>query len=177
MPTNLFASFLKLRQPEPPEGRAMFPLGSGNGGGDGMNFAVGTEVFQFNTNQVPGGQRPSAILGMWVDARNLTAGKNLIITTPTQTFVFAGGNQGYVPITAPMPLNITITTNGGTGTVFMILYNYNPLFTGSVATAPPQGTVSSGGGGISGTGGGGGGGGAGFSEPGGRPGTVGGPTF
>lgn len=121
-----------------------------------MNFVVGTEVFQFNTNQIPGPQRPSGILGMWVDATNLTAGKNLIITTPTQVFVFGGGNQGYIPMTAGVPLTITVTTNGGTGTVFIILYNYNPLFTGSISTAPVAGGAggASGGSGTSGAGGG-----------------------
>ena len=153
---QLYSGFLKLRQPEPPEGRAAFSLGAGNGGGDGMDFAVGTETFQFNTNQIPGPQRPSGILGMWVDATNLTAGKNLIITTPTQTFVFGGGNQGYIPITAGVPFTMKITSNGGTGTVFIILYNYNPLFTGSVSTAPAAGS-SSGGSTGSGTSGGGGG--------------------
>lgn len=144
-----------MRQPEPPEGRAAFPLGSGNGGGDGLDFAVGTEVFQFNTNQIPGPQRPSGIQGMWVDASSLTVGKNLTITTPTQTFVFAGGNQGYIPITVGVPLTLKITSNGGTGTVFIILYNYNPLFTGSVSTAPV--TPAGGGTGGSGTSGSGGG--------------------
>lgn len=159
MPTNLFASFFALRQPEPPEGRAAFVLGQSSGGGDGLNFAVGTEVFQFSTNQIRSPQRPSGILGMWVDATNLTTGKNLIIQVGAQTFIFAGGggttpSQGYVPITTAMPATFKITSGGGTGQITLILYNYNPLFTGSVATAS-QSSVG-GGGGASGSGGGGG---------------------
>lgn len=136
----------------------MFPLGQGSGGGDGLTFVTGAEVFQFNSNQIPGPQRPTGILGMWVDATNLTAGKNLIIKTPTQTFIFAGGNQGYIPITASVPFTMSVSTNAGTGTVVVILYNFNPLFTGSVAVAPPvaggTGTVGTAGSGSSGVGGG-----------------------
>lgn len=162
MNTNLFANGTKLRQAEPPEGRAMYVLGQGSGGGDGLDFVTGAEIFVFNSNQVSGPQHPTGILGAWVDATSLTAGKNLIIKTPTQTFIFAGGNQGYIPITSPMPFTIQVSTNGGTGVVAIILYNYNPLFTGSVAVAP---TTT--GGGSAGSGSGGSGGGSGFGETGG----------
>lgn len=171
MAINLFASFTRLRQAEPPEGRAMYSLGAGPGGGDGLTFATGNEVFQFNSNQIPGPQRPSGILGMWVDATNLTAGKNLIIKTANQIFVFAGGAQGYIPITSPVPFNVSVSTNGGLGTVAVILYNYNPLFTGSVTTAPAVGGSSGG----SGSGSQGSGGGSGFGESGGSGGGR--PTF
>lgn len=169
--TNLNANTIKLRQAEPPEGRQMYPLGTGPGGGDGMNFAVGTEVFQWNPESIQSHVKPSAILGLWVDARNLTAGKNLIITTPYQVFVFAGGNQGYIPMTSQMPFQMTVTTNGGTGVVNMIAYNYNPLFTGAPGIAAPSGGSGSGGG----TGGGSGGSGGGFGETGGSGGGR--PTF
>jgi hypothetical protein len=161
--TNLFATLVGLRQPEPPEGRKMLVLGTGPGGGDGLNFAVGTEVFQFNSNQSPGAQKLSGILGAWVDASNLTAGKNLVLQTATQKFVIAGGSQAYVVFTSTMPFSLSISSGGGTGTVTVILYNYNPLFTGTVAGAPvgASGTGGSSGGGSGGTGyqGGGGGGG------------------
>lgn len=151
---NLFANAIKLRQPEPPEGRTMYPLGQASGGGDGLTFATGAEVFQFNSEQVQGPQRPSAIMGMWVDATALTAGKNLTIKTGSQVFVFAGGNQGYIPITAQKgPIVITVSTNAGMGTVFVILYNYNPLFTGAPGIAVPAGGSSGGSGGTGGYGG------------------------
>jgi len=169
-----FLGKLQLRQPEPPEGRQMYPMGQGQGGGDGLNFATGAEVFQFDSETVPGPQKPSAIMGAWIDASAMAAaaGKNLVITTPYQTFVFAAGNQGYIPITIPKgKAVIKINAQGApTGIVTVIFYNYNPLFTGSVATAPPQGTYTGGG-----TGGSGGGGGGGFGETGGSGGGR--PTF
>ena len=173
--TNAFTQAIKLRQAEPPEGRTMYPVGTGDGGGDGLNFATGNEVFQFSTNQVRGPQRPSAIMGAWVDASAMAAaaGKNIVITTPFQTFVFAAGNQGYIPVTVqPGPFTCTIKAQGGaTGLLNLIFYNYNPLFTGSVATAPAAGGGGSGGG----TSGGSGGSGGGFAETGGSGGGR--PTF
>jgi hypothetical protein len=152
MATNLFATKTGLRQPEPPksEGRAMYVLGSGPGGGDGMTFTTGSEVYEWTSNQLPGPKQPSGILGAWVDAAGIESGKNLIVQTPTQTFQFAGGTQGYVPITSSMPFSLKVSTSGsGTGTANVTLYNYNPLFTGSVATAP-GGSGSSGSPGSSG---------------------------
>jgi hypothetical protein len=159
--TNLNSTTVKLRQPEPPEGRRMYPMGTGPGGGDGMNFATGSETFSWSSQNVQDQVKPSAILGLWVDARNLTSGKNLIITTPFQTVIIAGGSQGYVILTAQAPVTVTFTTNGGTGIVFAIAYNYNPLFTGQISGAPVAGTPGGGGGGGSQ------GGGSGFSQSGG----------
>lgn len=151
----------------------MFPLGQGQGGGDGLDFVTGAEVFQFSSNQIPSMQKVSGILGMWVDATDLETGKNLVIQTPTQTFVFAGGNQGYVPITCQMPFSMKVsTTGGGTGQVYINLYNYNPLFTGSVATATPTPANSSGSGNYGNDGGSPGGG---QTPP--KGGQRGGPTF
>jgi hypothetical protein len=144
---NLFANAIKLRQAEPPEGRAMYPLGQSSGGGDGLDFVAGTEIFQFSSEQIPGPQRPSSILGMWVDATNLTAGKNLTIKTAWQTFVIAGGNQAYIPITVQKgPFSLTVSSGGGQGVVIVILYNYNPLFTGAPGIAGAGGGAGGSGG-------------------------------
>ena len=158
MAITVFATRQQLRQAEPPksEGRAQFVVGQGPGGGDGLTFATGSEVFQWSSNQTPGAQQPSGILGAWVDATGLSTGKTLQIKTPNQTFQFAAGAQGYIPITAQMPFTATISSpNGGTGTVTVIFYNYNPLFTGSVATAPAAGSETGSGGGSPGYSGGG----------------------
>lgn len=151
----------------------MYPVGTN--GGDGMVFATGAEQFQFSTEQIPGPQRPSAIMGAWVDASAMAAaaGKNIVITTPWQTIIFAAGNQGYIPITVQRgPFTCVISAQGAAiGTLKVIFYNYNPLFTGSVATAPASGGSGSGGGSSGGSSGSGGG----FAETGGSGGGR--PTF
>lgn len=131
----------------------MFPLGQGNGGGDGLDFVAGTEIFQFNSNQIQSVKKPSGIYGAWIDATALTSGKNLILKTPYQTVVVAGGSQQYVIFTSPMPFQLTVTTNGGTGVVNIVLYNFNPLFTAAGGAGAPIGGSGSGGGSYGGGGG------------------------
>lgn len=163
---NLFSSRQEIRGYG-----GQFVLGSQSGGGGGVTFALGTEVFQFNSNQTPGSQPPRRILSMWVDASGLTTGKNLVITTPFQTFTIAGGTPGgYIVLIAPVPFTITFSTNAGTGTIFLIAYEFNALFVGA-----PGARVAGAGGGTGGSGGTGGGGGGGFAETGGSGGGR--PTF
>jgi len=169
---NLYAVRTKLRQPEPPEGRAKYELGQGAGGGDGMNFATGAEIFNFSTNQIPEAQRPSGIMGAWIDATAMAAaaGKQVTVQIGTQVFVVLAGTQTYVVCAQTVPCNTKVTAQGGaTGQCQVTLYNYNPLFTGQGAVS----TAASGGGGAGGTGGGGAPGGYGGSGGGGGGGTGG----
>lgn len=167
MATNLNAGRIGLRQAEPPEGRDGFVLGPAFGGGDGLNFATGAEVFSFNSSSIQGPIKPSAIMSMWIDASALgTATPNtavLKIVTPTQTFIVQGGTQGYLICTSQVPFTLQISCSGAanTGTVKMILYNYNALNTGNFATgagvgaggtSSPSNPSGGGGGGISGSG-------------------------
>lgn len=160
---------IAIRQPEPKEGRKAFPI-SGSGGYVGTNpgqliaFLTGGESFQWNT-QALGQGAPSGIMSLWVDASNVASGKFLYlnINNGLQWIAVAGGTQGYFVITAQMPFNMVVTTNNGAAVqVGIIAYNYNVLFTGSVATAPISGS-----GGGSGSGGASGGGGVGGLESGG----------
>lgn len=162
--TNLFSSINRFRDTPRSAPKTQYVLGTGNGGGDGMTFATGNEIFQWNSESIPYGFRPRQIISLWVDATGLTTGKNLILKTPTQQFVFAGGTQGYAIATLNAPFTMTITTNGGTGTVNVTAYDYNTLYTGlntgtgtSSGTTQTTGGSSGGGGGYQGGGGGGGG--------------------
>ncbi len=151
--SQLFASYFRIRQPEPPEGRSAFPLSTA--GNQAITFVTGDEVFSFSSlNLQP---HPSGILSAWIDASKLTVGKNLYINTGLQTFTVAGGDAGgYVIITAQMPLAITVTADAGTaGAVGLILYNYNVFNTGTTVTAlassgTPGGTPGGASGGTSG---------------------------
>jgi hypothetical protein len=175
MATNLYAVRTKLRQPEPKEGRAKYELGQGAGGGDGMDFATGNETFTFNTTQIPEAQRPSGIMGAWIDATGMAVGAGTQVTVKigTQTFVVTAGTQAYVVAAQTVPCLTVVTAQGGAmGQLQVTLYNYNPLFTGQSNAAVPGGASSGGSGGSSGggtSGGGGGGGGGGGTGGGGRP--------
>ena len=155
----LRASFIPIRQAEPPEGRAGYPLFQSSGAA--LAFVTGDEVFEFSWNSFPSGmRRPSAILSAFIDAYALTAGKNLYITVGSQTpgqgfqrFVIPGGTDpGYIIITAPGGTPICISTDAGAaGQVAVILYNYNAFNTGTQAVVPggsgasgsPSGSTSS----------------------------------
>lgn len=133
MSITTFATAILLRQAEPPEGRAKYPMGQGSGGGDGFAFATGNEIYGFNTEQIQGPQKPSGIFGIWGDATGITAGKNIYVQIGTQKFVFQGGatGQGYIPVNAVVPANVKITADAGAvGTFYCELYNFNPLFSG-----------------------------------------------
>lgn len=161
----LFASITRFRDDPHSPPKTQYVLGTGQGGGDGMNFATGTENFQWNSEAIPFGYKPRRIISLWIDASNLTAGKNLIVQTPTQKVVVAGGNQTYATLTLNAPFTMSVTTNGGTGTVEITAYDYNVLYTGlpagsGASSGSGSGTGSSGGssgggfsGGSSGTGG------------------------
>jgi hypothetical protein len=134
-----------IRQPEPKEGRKAFPFNTP------IDFATGNEVFEWKSNAL-GNAEPSAIMGAWVDATALTSSQTLTIkiNNGLQTFQVQGGTQGYIIITAPNPFSVEISSGGATGLVTIVFYNYNPLFTGSVATSggnsPAQASGSGGGG-------------------------------
>jgi hypothetical protein len=170
--TQLYATSTRLRQPEPPEGRMKYELGQGAGGGDGMNFAVGTEVFTYTTLKLPQAQQPSSIMGAWIDTTAMAAGagKQVTVQIGTQTFVVTAGSQTYVVCAQTVPLNVTVTAQGGaTGQVQVTLYNYNPLFTGQGAVAAAAATGGARGGSQNAGGGAGGSGGGGGTAGGGRP--------
>jgi uncharacterized membrane protein YgcG len=163
----LFASITRFRDDPRAAPKTQYVLGTGNGGGDGMDFAAGTEVFQWSSEAVPYGLKPRRIISLWIDASALTAGKNLIIKTPTQQIVVAGGQQTYAIATLNAPFTMSISTNGGTGTVNVTAYDYNVLYTGLpgagqvASSGTTQSTGGSGGGGGGGYQGGGSGGGGG----------------
>jgi len=139
MSTQLYSSRIGLRQPEPPEGRFAFPLGSQAGGGGGFTFgAAGTDVFTFTSLSIGGQLKPSGILSMWIDATQISAGtgtaKNLKIQLQNQLIVVPLGSQGYIIVTSEMPFTLTATIDGtlqNPGTANVILYNYNVFYTGS----------------------------------------------
>jgi uncharacterized membrane protein YgcG len=143
-----------IRQPEPPEGRKAIPFNTP------IDFSTGNEVFEWKSNAL-GGAKPSAIMGAWVDATAFTSSQTLTIKVNNglQTFQIQGGTQGYIIITAPEPFQAEISSGGATGLVTVVFYNYNPLFTGSVATSsssPSQASGSGGGGAAPASSGGGG---------------------
>jgi hypothetical protein len=147
-----------LRQNEPPkgEGRKGYPL---QVNGPNVTFLTGAEVYEWKSNSLGVGS-PSAIMGAWVDATNVAQGKQLTLNfnNGLQVFDIPGGSQGYIVCTVQAPVDLIVTTNNGAGvTVTIILYNYNPLFTGSVSTnsAPPPVAGGTTGGGTGGSGGGG----------------------
>ncbi len=163
-PQVLTAAQVGIRQPEPPEGRKMYPLNPP------LDFVTGNETFVWKTLSL--GNAPcSGIMSAWVDASALPTTNNLIISVNngTQKFFVQGGTQGYIVITAQMPVQFDISVDGGTGLCTLIPYNYNALFTGGTTQQAPVAS-SSGGGASSGGGGAAGGGGAGgIRSGGGRP--------
>jgi uncharacterized membrane protein YgcG len=168
---GLYAVATKLRQPEPPEGRHKCELGQGAGGGDGMDFATGNEVFTFTTIKLPQAQQPSGIMGAWIDATAMPAGagKQITVQIGTQSFVVLAGTQTYVVCAQTVPANITVTSQGGaTGQAQVTLYNYNPLFTGQGGSANSTSGARSGGSSSGGSGSGGGSGGGGGTGGGGK---------
>jgi uncharacterized membrane protein YgcG len=134
-PTILQSSIVKLRQPEPPEGRWAIPLSL-------MDFATGNEVFTFSTATM-GKVQPSAILSMWVDATDIEANKFLVIQLQNQTFQIPGGTQGYLIITSQNNFQMTVSATG-TGVASIVLYNYNVYNTGTSVTVNPAGSGSGG---------------------------------
>lgn len=150
--TFLFASITRFRDVPHANPKTQYVLGTGFGGGDGMDFAIGTEVFEWNSDSVPSGVKPKRIITLWIDATNLTAGKNLIVKSKTQQVVIPGGQQDYVVFTVSAPFTITISTNGGTGVVNVTAYDFNAIYTG---TSSGSTAGASSGGGSGGTGGGG----------------------
>jgi hypothetical protein len=162
-PQVLTAAQVGIRQPEPPEGRKMYPLNPP------LDFVTGNETFQWKTLSL-GNQPCSGIMSAWVDASALPTTNNLIISVNngTQKFFVQGGTQGYIVITAQMPVTFDISVDGGTGLCQFIPYNYNALFTGGTTQAQPA-PVASGSGGGAGSGASGGGAGGVHSGPGSRP--------
>lgn len=134
-----------MRQPEPPEGRKMFPVVPNNTAGV-MNFDSDTE-YDFSTANM-GFKEPSAILSMWVDASGFASADNVIITMPQQTLVIAGGTQGYYIVTSQNPFTMKVTASANPvspGIVNIVLYNYNVLATGlgdNVPVGAPANTSS-----------------------------------
>lgn len=152
VPTSTQSIFVPIPQPEPREGRAAIPVTEANGAP--LNFATGSEVFQWTSNSMQAqGRRPSGILSAWLDATGLTAGKNLIVSNGTIQVEIAGGSQSYVLLPTPLPGTVTISTNGGTGVVTVVLFNFNVNALGSYVVAGSSGSGS----GVAPSGGGGGG--------------------
>jgi hypothetical protein len=142
-PVTLQAGVIGIRQPEPPEGRKAFPLSP-------LVFVTGAEQFQINTLAL-GNAKPSGIQSAWVDAQNLPTTDFLFINinNGAQIFKIQGGTQGYIVITAQMPMTLVFSVSGGAATITVIIYNYNALFTGGTTQAP---IASGSGGGSGGTG-------------------------
>lgn len=154
----LFASINRFRDTPGAPPKTQYVLGTGPGGGDGMDFATGSEIFSWSSESVPSSVKPRRIITLWIDASNLTAGKNLIIITGPQAIVVPAGTQTYAIATLNVPFTMRVSTNGGTGTVSITAYDYNVLYTG--ATYVPAGSSGAGagsGGGLSSGGSGGGG--------------------
>lgn len=140
-PVGLQSAVIGVRQPNPPEGRKGLPLNQVNG--NGITFATGGEVFQFDTKSL-GNAEVSGIYGAWVDASQLTINAappavnylKIIVSSAnglSQTFLVPTGSQGYLVIIAPKHVTVTITTQnigGVAGQAQVILYNFNPLFSG-----------------------------------------------
>lgn len=162
----LFASITRFRDAKGALPKTQYVLGTGSGGGDGMDFATGNEIFQWGSESVPSGVKPRRIITLWIDASNLTAGKNLIVSTPIQQIVVPGGTQTYAIATLNAPFTMKISTNGGTGLVNVTAYDYNVLYTG-ISTGQSNSTASTGAGSGSGGSGGGSGSGAGYQGGGG----------
>lgn len=165
-PTKVYAVRTQLPQAEPPEGRAKFVLGTGANGSDGFTFVTGNETFQLSLTQVPEAQQISGIRGAWIDATAMAAaaGKNVVLQIGDQIFNIAAGSQGYLvcAVQGQQP-TITLSAQGGaTGTCYVHIFNYNPLFTGSGAPSAPLASGSGGGQNNSPGGGGGGSGSGGF---------------
>jgi hypothetical protein len=136
----LQSAVVGVRQPNPPEGRKALPLNQQGGGG--ITFATGAEVFSFDTKSL-GNAEVSGIYGAWVDASQLTLGTSpninylkIVVSSSSgisQTFLTPTGSQGYIVIIAQKHVSVLITTQnvgGVAGSCQVILYNYNPLFTG-----------------------------------------------
>lgn len=138
--------------------KTQYALGQSNGGGDGATFATGNEIFVWNSEAVRGGIRSKRIISVWIDASALTNGKNLIVKSGNQQLVIAGGTPGgYFVFALNVPFTVTISTNGGTGTIYFIAYDYNALYTGVSGSSAGTPVQSSGGVSSGGTGGGSGG--------------------
>ena len=153
---KLLSAVIGVRQPNPPEGRKGLPLNQPNG--NGITFVTGNEVFEFDSKSL-GNAEVSGVYGAWVDASQLlplnavaqqSNNLKIVISSASglsQTFIVPFGTQGYIVVIAPKHVSITISafsTNAEgplNGQAFVILYNFNPLFSG-VETNGAAGTVS-----------------------------------
>lgn len=90
-----------------------------------MTFdGTGTETYNFTTAGLTYKQ-PSSIRTLYFDARNLTADAILAVTGGNgQQIRIPAGKQGYISFYCPVPLVIAVTSATGSGTVFLILYNF-----------------------------------------------------
>ncbi len=140
----LFAAINRFRDAQGAGVKTEYTLGQSSGGGDGMNFALGTEVFQWNSECVPSGVKPRHIVSLRVDTSQLTAGKSLTINAAGRNYVVAAGSTGYVIVALNAPFTMSITSGGGTGVVNVSAYDYNALFTGTHGSVGPAGQSASG---------------------------------
>lgn len=143
--TILFAAINRFRDVPRGVPKTQYILGTGNGGGDGMDFAVGTEVFQWSSENIPYGLKPKRIITLWVDCSAIAAG-TITIQTGTQKFVFTAASQGYVILTMNAPFTMKVSATGATGLVNITAYDFNANYTGTadVAPATASGTLGSG---------------------------------
>lgn len=134
----LFASVNSFRDVSRGYPKIEYALGTGPGGGDGMTFDTGAEIFTWNSDSVPNGVKPRRIVSLWIDCSAITAGA-INISIGRQNFVFTGaaggGPQGFVVCTANAPINIRVSSVGATGLVNITAYNYNANYTGTTAEA------------------------------------------
>lgn len=144
MPNVVIPAVNSIPQGEPREGRLSLELGEN--GKAGLNFASGTEVYQWNSGALSSGQRLTAILSAWIDntamplpAEDTDPPNFLIVQIGRQTFQIPAGVQTYILCAPYMPTTVTVSESASVGEaafgVQVILYNYNVSFTGANAGA------------------------------------------
>ena len=152
--TLLFAAIQKFRDAPGAGVKTEYVLGTAPGGGGGMDFAVGTETFQWNSQSIPSSVKPRHLVSLSVDTTGLSAAGVLTITINGKKYAVNAGVVGYTIITQQAPLTMTFSSAGATGTVNVSVYDYNALFTGTGGNTSAVGPAGQGGGGVSGGGGG-----------------------
>jgi hypothetical protein len=142
----LFAAINRFRDSHGSGVKTEWALGTGPGGGDGMDFATGAEIFQWSSESVPSGAKPRRLASLRVDTSAWGAAANsLVIIINGRTYTFPGGNVGYLVVTANAPFTMIVKglTQNIAGQVGLAAYDYNALFTGAVVAPAltPQGSA------------------------------------
>lgn len=150
MNTRVQSTPIGVRQPDPPEGRKAYPLTN-----PALTFITGNEIFEWDSASL-GQQEPSAIMGAWIDtsASNPAAIPNLFLfvdvnpnSSNWQRIAIPMGTQGYIILIQQKPVKVLISQNAGIAfTARVILFNYNPLYTGDERKVSPSLTPTGSGG-------------------------------